>query len=137
MTLSDHFSIHVLELKKWARTLAPEDDWIEFLRSARGWAELPAALSHNVELNEAMAILNEIAEVTDDFEIYQRRLARQRLDLTLQNRFDKAERRTKEAEEATAEERRLRLEEERKRIAAEAEIARLRALLAERDSEAK
>ena len=155
IALIDHLSIHVLELQKWKRSLAPEDDWIEFLKDARGWTELPAPLSGKRELIDAMAILNEIAEVSEDYELYQRRLDAYRIDLTNKNRFAKVTRRLEEAEDKIAEEQRLRaeeqrlraeeqqlraeeqqlrVEEQRKRALAEAEVEHLRALLAERNA---
>ena len=139
--LNDHLAIHVLELAKWKRSLAPEDDWIEFLVGAHDWVELPPALSGKTELEDAMTILNDISDGTADYELYQRRLARQRLDLTIQNRIEKAARQLEVAEKTIIEEQRLRaeaerasVEEHRLRTDAEAEVARLRALLATRET---
>ena len=79
---------------------------------AHDWVGLPPALSGKTELEDAMTILNDISEGTADYALYQRRLARQRLDLTIQNRIEKAERQLEVAEKTIIEEQRLRAEAE-------------------------
>ena len=57
--LTDHCSIHVIELKKWknAHTLLKEDYWLYFFREGKHWKELPDCLKHSGVMRQAMKVM--------------------------------------------------------------------------------
>ncbi len=74
--LSDHMSIHTLELKKWqlqeGQVLSAEDQWLYFFSEGKHWTELPAALDTE-EMRQAMAVLKQFSEKQRDYDLYQAR----------------------------------------------------------------
>jgi predicted transposase/invertase (TIGR01784 family) len=88
LTLSNHFSIHTLELGKWeSGGAAPEGEalWMQFLRDARTWQTLPALLADLPHMRHAMTVLKRFSD--DDIEHlnYLSRLDRERVQQALED----------------------------------------------------
>ncbi len=64
--LSEHCSIHTLELEKWqySGTLNPEGQWLYFFKEAENWRELPEIIN-TPEMRQAMAVLERFSEKED------------------------------------------------------------------------
>ena len=125
LCLSEHLSIHTVELRKWEmpqRALDPGEEWVYFLREARRWDKLPSRLQ-SPEMQKAMSILYEISEKERDYMAYQARMNYQREMRTLEKIV--AEQRAEleqvrvEKEQAAAEREQARLETEHARQAEE------------------
>ncbi|MFT4927652.1 MAG: putative transposase/invertase (TIGR01784 family) [Phenylobacterium sp.] len=76
--LTDHCSIHVLELKKWQQPadvgikLAAADEWLYFFKEAEHWDKLPGNLN-SPEMRKAMEILEQFSEREEAYHLYQAR----------------------------------------------------------------
>jgi len=76
--LTEHCSIHVLELSKWipqSETSAPlesEDSWCNFFRNAQSWETLPET-ANTLEMRQAMSVLQQFSERERDYHRYQAR----------------------------------------------------------------
>ena len=72
--LSEHCSIHLLELDKWqyTGTLNPEDQWLYFFKEAEYWEELPAILN-TPAMRQAMRVLKRFTEKEANYHLYQAR----------------------------------------------------------------
>lgn len=129
--LSDHLSLHTVELPKWtlpAGPLAPGDQWVYFLREARRWDALPASLN-TPEMQKAMAVLDRISEKEADYFRYQARQNFLREQSTLRGLLAESEQ-AREAERQALEAERQALEAEHAaRAQAEAQVEALRARL--------
>jgi predicted transposase/invertase (TIGR01784 family) len=149
--LTDHCSIHVLELTKWHKPerLQPEDNWLYFFKEGKNWKELPPALKTIPVMRQAMKTLESIASSEDSYLAYMSRQDQIMLEKSMQAEARAAKEQVKEMEKQrreieeqrkAAEEQRKAAEEQRKaaeeqRIAAEEQRI---AAEAERDaSEAK
>ena len=72
--LTQHCSIHVLELAKWElkEHLSEEEQWLYFLKEASNWTVLPSVLQ-NPDLLEAMSIMRTITEKELEWDRYMAR----------------------------------------------------------------
>ncbi len=72
--LSDHCSVHVLELEKWrySETLKTEDQWLYFFKEAEHWEELPEIIN-TPNMRQAMAVLERFSEKEANYHLYQAR----------------------------------------------------------------
>ena len=72
--LSDHCSIHVLELEKWrySEALNAEDYWLYFFKEAENWEELPEIIN-TPNMRQAMAVLKRFSEKEANYHLYQAR----------------------------------------------------------------
>ena len=72
--LSQHCSIHVVELGKWRKkaNLTEEEQWLYCLKEASKWTELPPTLN-NPDITEAMKIVRTITEKEQEWDRYQAR----------------------------------------------------------------
>jgi predicted transposase/invertase (TIGR01784 family) len=70
--LSNHGTIHVLELDKWQyhAHLSAEDQWLYFFRDAQHWDDLPAELDNPI-MRKAMETLKRFSEKEKDYFTYQ------------------------------------------------------------------
>ncbi len=65
--LSDHCSIHLIELSKWNEDLdenrvsQDEKRWYSFFKEARNWDQLPEKLK-TPEMEQAMTVLEKFSE---------------------------------------------------------------------------
>ncbi len=118
--LSEHCSVHVLELEKWrySETLKTEDQWLYFFKEAEHWQELPEIIN-NPKMRQAMAVLERFSEKERDYHLYQARQNAIREEQTRQKLLEETLRDKEEAmrrkegavrdkEEAEAKEKRLR-----------------------------
>jgi len=99
--LSDHFSIHVLELAKWEKTSAvldKEDQWFYFFQHAKDWNRLPDELD-NPEMRQAMQVLTRFSEKEKAYHAYQARQNALRDEATKKYLLEEAERKRREAEQ--------------------------------------
>ena len=122
--LSDHFSIHILELAKWQKksdVLDKEDQWFYFFKNAKHWDQLPNELD-NLEMRQAMQVLTRFSEKEKAYHLYQSRQNALRDEATKKHLLEKAERKMKEAERQKEEAERKREEAERKVEEAECKI---------------
>jgi len=89
--LSDHCSVHVLELPKWQhqKNLTAEDRWMYFFKEAENWTELPEDLQTD-EMRQAMAVLKRFSQKEQDYHLYQSRQNILREELARQTLFDEA-----------------------------------------------
>jgi predicted transposase/invertase (TIGR01784 family) len=122
--LSNHCSIHVLELKKWqqSKTLLAHDYWLYFFKEAKHWKSLPKCLHNLSMMRQAMKVLEAFSQREKDYHEYQ---ARQ--NFIRDRDSDKAER--EEAQAEVLKEKALREKAEALREKAEAELAQLKTLL--------
>jgi len=100
VALSEHFTIHVLELAKWqssAEFLDKEDQWLYFFQQAKGWGHLPTVLD-NPEMRQAMQILNRFSEKQQNYDLYQSRVNAMREDVAKKYLLERAEQKREEAE---------------------------------------
>ncbi len=97
--LSDHFSIHTLELGKWQHPtqLQGMDEWIYFLTQAGTWTELPNDLSSKV-MRQAMNVLEQFSEKEESYQYYLSRVSAERNVRTQQNELKRALERSTVAE---------------------------------------
>ena len=119
--LSDHFSIHILELAKWQKksdVLDKEDQWFYFFKNAKHWDQLPNELD-NLEMRQAMQVLTRFSEKEKAYHLYQSRQNALRDEATKKHLLEKAERQREEAERRKEEAERQREEAERQREEAE------------------
>ncbi|MBF0240442.1 MAG: Rpn family recombination-promoting nuclease/putative transposase [SAR324 cluster bacterium] len=120
--LSEHCSIHVLELPKWKkpedRPLDPENAWLYFFEEAQHWKELPEELQTINALEEAMNVLKRFAEKDADYWLYEARLEGLRLQ-----RYRESEMERMEQEKVRMEQDQLRMEQDQLRM--EQEKARM------------
>ena len=122
--LSDHFSIHILELAKWQKksdVLDKEDQWFYFFKNAKHWDQLPNELD-NLEMRQAMQVLTRFSEKEKAYHLYQSRQNALRDEATKKHLLEEAERKMKEAERQKEEAERKREEAERKVEEAECKI---------------
>jgi predicted transposase/invertase (TIGR01784 family) len=70
--LSNHGSIHVLELNKWQHRaqLSAEDQWLYFFKEAQHWDSLPEELDTHI-MRLAMKTLKRFSEKEKDYFAYQ------------------------------------------------------------------
>jgi predicted transposase/invertase (TIGR01784 family) len=82
--LTDHCSIHVLELKKWCQleTLQGIDLWLYFFKEAKRWKVLPTFLKNQSLMRQAMKILEAFSEKEAEYHRYQSRQDVIRVELT-------------------------------------------------------
>ncbi|MBF0352641.1 MAG: Rpn family recombination-promoting nuclease/putative transposase [SAR324 cluster bacterium] len=120
--LSEHCSIHVLELPKWKkpedRPLDPENAWLYFFEEAQHWKELPEELQTINALEEAMNVLKRFAEKDADYWLYEARLEGLRLQ-----RYRESEMKRMEQEKVRMEQDQLRMEQERNQLSVALEQA--------------
>jgi|GEM_PF-172778 len=98
--LSDHLSIHILELDKWQKTSASlnkEDEWLYFFQTAKNWDQLPTELD-NSEMRQAMQVLSLFSEKEKAYHLYQSRQNALRDEATKKYLFEQAERDKEHAE---------------------------------------
>ena len=118
--LSQHCSIHTLELEKWqfSETLNPEGEWLYFFKEAENWRELPEIIN-TPKMRQAMAVLERFSEKEVNYHLYQARQNAIREEQTRQQLLEEALRDKEEAlrdkeealrreEETAAREKRLR-----------------------------
>ncbi len=116
--LSDHCSIHILELDKWrySETLNTEDQWLYFFKEAEHWEELPEIIN-TPNMRQAMAVLERFSEKEANYHLYQARQNALREEKTRQKFLEEALRREEEAvrekEETLRREEKERAEKER------------------------
>jgi predicted transposase/invertase (TIGR01784 family) len=143
--LTDHCSIHVLDLSKWykPKTLQAIDFWLYLFKEGKFWKKLPSELNHMTVMEQAMSVLVKFSEQERAYHTYQSRinaLRVQRTDAALleQAKTEAANEATRADNEATradneaprADNADARAESEAARAAeAEAEKVRLQALL--------
>ncbi len=120
--LSEHCSIHLLELDKWhySERLNPEDEWLYFFKEAEHWQELPEIIN-TPKMRQAMAVLERFSEKERDYHLYQARQNAIREEQTRQKLLEEALRDKEEAlrdkEEALRDkEEALRREEEERKL---------------------
>ena len=96
--LSEHCSIHVLELEKWrySETLKTEDQWLYFFKEAEHWEELPEIIN-TPNMRQAMAVLERFSEKETNYHLYQARQNAIREEKTRQMLLEEALRREEEA----------------------------------------
>ena len=68
--LSEHCSVHVLELEKWrySETLKTEDQWLYFFKEAEHWEELPEIIN-TPNMRQAMAVLERFSEKETNYHL--------------------------------------------------------------------
>ena len=95
--LSDHCSIHLLELDKWhhSEKLNPEDEWHYFFKEAENWQELPEILN-TPKMRQAMAVLERFSEKERGYHLYQARQNAIREEQTRQKLLEDALQREEE-----------------------------------------
>ncbi len=76
MRLTDHCSVHVLELAKWEKpaTLQAPDYWLYFFKEAKYWKSLPQLLQDLAVMRQAMSTLVRFSEQQKEYHRYQSRL---------------------------------------------------------------
>lgn len=96
--LTEHCSIHVLELDKWQKTAAfnLEDHWLYFLKEAKNWVKLPSELNTRA-MRLAMDTLQSFSEKEREYDLYRR----QKLAMLDKNTIEQNHRETREALKAT------------------------------------
>ena len=97
--LSDHFSIHILELAKWQKkseVLDKEDQWFYFFQNAKNWDRLPTEID-NSEMRQAMQVLTRFSEKEKAYHLYQARQNALREEATKKHLLEEAERQKEEA----------------------------------------
>ncbi len=96
--LSEHCSIHVLELEKWrySEALNAEDYWFYFFKEAENWEELPEIIN-TPNMRQAMAVLERFSEKEANYHLYQARQNALREEKTRLKLFEEALRREEEA----------------------------------------
>ena len=104
--LSEHCSIHLLELDKWhySERLNPEDEWLYSFKEAEHWQELPEIIN-TPNMRQAMAVLERFSEKERDYHLYQAGQNAIREEQTRQKLLEEA---LRDKEEAEAKEKRLR-----------------------------
>ena len=98
--LSDHFSIHILELAKWQHIpdmTDKEGQWLYFFKNAKNWDQLPTALD-NPEMRQAMQVLSKFSEKEKHYHLYQARQNALREEASKKHLLEEAERQKNEAE---------------------------------------
>ena len=110
--LSQHCSIHTLELEKWqfSETLNPEGEWLYFFKEAENWRELPEIIN-TPKMRQAMAVLERFSEKEVNYHLYQARQNAIREEKTRQQLLEEAlrdkEEAVREKEEEKAKNKRL------------------------------
>ena len=96
--LSEHCSIHTLELEKWqfSETLNPEGEWLYFFKEAENWRELPEIIN-TPKMRQAMAVLERFSEKEANYHLYQARQNAIREEKTRQQLLEEAMREKEEA----------------------------------------
>ncbi len=123
--LTDHFSIHILQLNQWSKSQAENDEerWLYFLKHGKDLDDhnLPEFLKTK-EMEQAMSTLRTFSEKERAYDLYQSRLNAVRLEQTWLSNIEEAK---AEAEKAktSLEKAKTTLEKER------AEKERLKKLL--------
>jgi predicted transposase/invertase (TIGR01784 family) len=76
LRLTDHCSVHVLELEKWEKpaTLQAQDYWLYFFKEAKHWKSLPQLLQGLAVMRQAMNTLVRFSEQQKEYHRYQSRL---------------------------------------------------------------
>ena len=95
--LSEHCSIHTLELEKWqfSETLNPEGEWLYFFKEAENWRELPEIIN-TPKMRQTMAVLERFSEKEANYHLYQARQNALREEKTRQKLLEEALRREEE-----------------------------------------
>ena len=121
--LTEHCSIHVVEINKWTKpeTLQPEDIWLYFLKEAKSWKTLPAIADIPV-MRVVMNILEAFSEREHQYLIYEARQDAMREQLTLESDLEEAQAKINQAQARAEEERRLKQEAQAKAIEAQAKV---------------
>jgi len=91
--LSDHCSIHLIELPKWQQksdTLNNEDEWLYFFQNAKNWDQLPNQLN-TPEMRQAMEVLSMFSEKENEYHRYQSRRIALIEEATKKQLFEEAE----------------------------------------------
>ncbi len=123
--LSEHCSVHVLELEKWrySETLKTEDQLLYFFKEAEHWEELPEIIN-TPEMRQAMAVLERFSEKEADYHLYQDRQNAIREEQTRQQLLEEA---LQDKEEALRDKQEaLRREEEERKLKEEVQNDRNR-----------
>ena len=123
--LSEHCSIHVLELEIWrySEVLNAENEWLYFYKEAENWQEIPEIIN-TPKMRQAMAVLERFSEKERDYHLYQARQNAIREEQTRQKLLEEALRDKEEA--LRREEEALRREEEERKLKEEAQNDRNR-----------
>ena len=91
--LSDHLSLHVLELEKWNKSQVEEqlDRWVKFLREGKDLDDesLPEYMQTE-EMRQAMNTLRQISEKERNYHRYQSRVNHLRERMCLEAEWDQA-----------------------------------------------
>ncbi len=77
LILSDHFSIHVLEMEKWHEPASPMDLdlWLKFfVEGVKLDCDHPPAVLDTKEFRQAMQVLREFSEQEKKYDLYRRRM---------------------------------------------------------------
>lgn len=74
--LTDHMSIHVLELGKWRKPdrLQPVDNWLYFFKEGKNFKHLPPELKQLPQMREAMSVLTTFSDQSEDYHRYKARM---------------------------------------------------------------
>ncbi len=85
--LSDHMSIHVLELGKWRKPdrLQPEDNWLYFFKEGKSFKVLPPELKKIPQMREAMSVLTAFSDQAESYHRYKTRQQILRIQLSDEN----------------------------------------------------
>ena len=131
--LSDHLTVHLIELKKWIEpdVLEAKDHWPFFFKDGRGWLNLPDKVD-DPNLRCAMKVLQQISDKEQDYYRYLERedyVHEQATQAASRERAERgkkeAEQREKEALALAASEREQKLEHQARADAAEAKTQKL------------
>ncbi len=96
--LSEHCSIHVLELNKWrlGKTLKPEEHWLYFFKEAKNWDQLPALIDTPV-MRQAMSTLKKYSDKEREYHLYQSRQNALRVQSSIQSEIEENQRALEQA----------------------------------------
>jgi predicted transposase/invertase (TIGR01784 family) len=104
LRLSDHLTIHTLELGKWQPSpLALETQagqWLHFLKEANTWHDLPKAIEHSPLMRQAMTTLKQFSDDEKAYFLYLSQMDRERVQITLEAEAAQARQDAKLASEA-------------------------------------
>ena len=119
LVFNDQLELHMLQLGCFSlpQALDAESEWVYFLKEARRWTELPAAL-HTPALRKAMDQLKTIRQSKEDLAHYRAREDYQRWELTKERERQRLDEELAAAREAleVAEYQRQEAERERERL---------------------
>ncbi|MFT4926476.1 MAG: putative transposase/invertase (TIGR01784 family) [Phenylobacterium sp.] len=137
--LTDHCSVHVLELEKWCKpkALQPSDYWLYFFKEAKHWHELPDQLQHFEELRQAMKVLHTFSEKQKSYHLYQARVNYVREQQTLEAEYEKQMKLAEGMAELAEEERVLKELAEARAQDAEIKVEKAKAKVSEAEAKAE